>query len=77
MSESLIKYLQKQSPSIRKKLAQATRNIQKNDLKLLDIKKLRGVPNGYRCRVGKFRIVFERKNDFVRLVSIDTRGDAY
>ncbi|MEK7577963.1 MAG: type II toxin-antitoxin system RelE/ParE family toxin [Patescibacteria group bacterium] len=45
-----------------------------------DVKKLRGdVPNAYRLRIGKWRVLF-RKNDDDRtldIVIIDKRGDIY
>ena len=77
MSEAWIKYIEKQSPKVRIKLAEATEKIRDLDLESLDIKKLKGSKTVYRCRVGKFRIIFEMKGEFVRLLGIDNRGNSY
>lgn len=45
-----------------------------------DIKKLRGdVPNAYRLRIGKWRVLFLRNDDnrTIDIVIIDKRGDIY
>lgn len=45
-----------------------------------DIQKLRGdVPNAYRLRVGKWRVLFLRHDDnrTIDIVVIDKRGDVY
>ena len=77
MSESWAKYIAKQSPEVRAKLARAAEKIRDLDLENLDIKKLKGAKTLYRCRVGKFRIIFEMKGDFVKLIGIDNRGNSY
>jgi len=42
-----------------------------------DIKKLRGIKNGYRLRVGKVRILFEQDGNKRYILTIDNRGDVY
>lgn len=45
-----------------------------------DIQKLRGdVPNAYRLRIGKWRVLFLRNDDnrTIDIVIIDKRGDIY
>ncbi|MDR0311826.1 MAG: type II toxin-antitoxin system RelE/ParE family toxin [Acidobacteriota bacterium] len=42
-----------------------------------DVRKLKGIENGYRLRVGNVRVLFERDGGGVRVVRIDSRGDVY
>jgi mRNA interferase RelE/StbE len=44
-----------------------------------DIKKLKGqlVKNTYRLRVGRYRVIYVREDDQVRILDIDARGDIY
>ena len=42
-----------------------------------DVKKLRGIENGYRLRVGRVRVLFEKTGEKVTVVKIDNRGDVY
>lgn len=72
-----IKFLQKLPKSLREKLILVVQRIAKNDLKNLDIKPL--VANGdfYRCRVGKIRIIFEKRKEENIIHDIGFRGDIY
>jgi len=65
-------YLVKQS---KKQVARINRAI--NALPLGDVKKLKGIENGYRLRVGGVRVLFEKDGDKINVVKIDNRGDAY
>lgn len=44
-----------------------------------DIKKLKGVDEHYRLRVGTFRIIYTTNLDeyIVKVITIDNRGDIY
>lgn len=42
-----------------------------------DIKKLQGVENGYRLRVGDLRVLFTPENDIIFIDNIIPRGQAY
>jgi mRNA interferase RelE/StbE len=46
--------------------------------RVLDVKKLRD-RSGYRMRVGRFRIIFDRndKESIIRILAIRSRGDVY
>ena len=48
-----------------------------NALPAGDVKKLKGIENGYRLRVGGVRVLFEKDGDKVHVVKIDNRGDIY
>ena len=42
-----------------------------------DVKKLKGIENGYRLRIGGVRVLFEKVGDDVTVIKIDNRGDVY
>lgn len=44
-----------------------------------DINKLKGqfVKGAYRLRVGRYRIIYVREDDLIRILDIDARGDIY
>jgi mRNA interferase RelE/StbE len=48
-----------------------------NALPAGDVKKLKGIENGYRLRVGNVRILFEKDGSKIHVFKIDNRGDAY
>ena len=47
--------------------------------KALDIKKLKGLSNAYRLRIGSYRVIYEIKNTtlIITIVKIGSRGDIY
>jgi mRNA interferase RelE/StbE len=42
-----------------------------------DIKKLRGLGDAYRLRVGSVRILFEKQEESIHIIRVDNRGDVY
>ena len=42
-----------------------------------DIKKLQGIENGYRLRVGDLRVLFSIEDDTIYIDNIIPRGQAY
>lgn len=42
-----------------------------------DIKKMRGIENLYRLRVGDYRILFSPEYDIIKIEKIGSRGDVY
>jgi len=48
-----------------------------NALPAGDVKKLCGIPNGYRLRIGDVRILFKRDGEQINVIKIDNRGDVY
>jgi mRNA interferase RelE/StbE len=65
-------YLNKQSKKQSQRIKQAITKLPSGD-----VKKLKGIENAYRLRVGDVRILFERNNNSVYVVKIDNRGDVY
>jgi len=49
--------------------------IKKNDLKDLDIKKLKKKNNIFRARKGKIRIIYYKKNDRTNILTIERRSE--
>ena len=71
-SKQAIGYLEKQTER------QSTRiRVSINNLPVGDVRKLKGIDNGYRLRIGSVRILFERYGGKVYIVKIDNRGDVY
>ncbi len=77
MTKKYLKYLARLPKQQRLKLALILENIGNLKLKSLDIKKLSGYENLFRCRTGKFRIVFEKGNCYGEIIEIETRGNSY
>jgi len=42
-----------------------------------DIKKLRGLTNGYRLRVGEYRVLFKLARELITITAVLPRGEAY
>lgn len=44
-----------------------------------DIQKMRGqtLKNVFRLRIGKYRVLYARETDAIRILDVDTRGDIY
>ncbi len=44
-----------------------------------DVKRLSGnhIPPIYRLRISKYRILFHRENETIKILKIDSRGDVY
>ena len=65
-------YLAKQTAKQSNRIRQAIK-----DLPIGDVKKLKGIKDGYRLRVGNVRILFEKNDNKITVIKIDNRGDAY
>ena len=71
-SKKAVKYIDSTDKSTKKRLKQAIENIPFGD-----IKKIKGINNGYRLRVGDLRILFSIENDIIYIDNIIPRGQAY
>lgn len=70
-SRQASKFLRKQDKETQKRIIEAI-----NKLPIGDIKKLQG-RNGYRLRVGSFRIIFDRDGNIIYVGEIENRGQIY
>ena len=71
-SKKAVKYINSTDNATKKRLKEAIEKIPFGD-----IKKLQGVKNGYRLRVGDLRILFSIESDTVYIDNILPRGQAY
>lgn len=71
-SKKAVKYINSSDKQTKKRLKEAIEKIP-----LGDIKKLKGVDDAYRRRVGDIRILFSMENDTVYIDNIISRGQAY
>lgn len=59
LSKQAAKFIEKQTPKLKKRIAQAFVKLQENPYRYdLDIRKLRHFENDYRLRIGKFRFLY-------------------
>ena len=72
LHKNAIKFMNKQNPIQRQRIAAAI-----NKLPNGDVKPLRDRRPEHRLRVGSYRIIFEYHDDFVYVLEIDNRGDIY
>lgn len=75
-SKQAYKYLKKQSEQDYKRILNEINKLPNNHNK---IRKLSGIPNLYRLRVGDFRVLFTPKleHDTIEIEKILPRGDVY
>lgn len=70
-SKQAVKFLKKQDMTTRKRIINAI-----NLLPSGDVKKLQG-RQGYRLRVGDYRIIFDKSGNILYIEKIDSRGQVY
>jgi mRNA-degrading endonuclease RelE of RelBE toxin-antitoxin system len=75
LSKTSFKYLSKLEKEIRSNIVSAIERLPYKG----DIQKMRGQshPKTFRLRVGKYRVLYVRETDAIRILDIDTRGDIY
>lgn len=70
-SRQAIKFLLKQPKFVRKRIVSAIETLPRGD-----VRKLSGM-DGYRLRVGDFRVIFTRDGQIIEIIKIDNRGQVY
>lgn len=70
-SKQAMKFLKKQDVPTKKRIVDAI-----NNLPAGDVIKLQGT-DGYRLRVGDFRIIFDKTGNVLYIEKIDNRGQIY
>ncbi len=70
-SKQAVKFLKKQDKITQKRIIEAV-----NALPAGDVLKLQN-RDGYRLRVGSFRIIFDRMGNVIRIEEINNRGQIY
>ena len=71
-SKKAVKYINSVDKPMKKRLRESIEKIPFGD-----IKKLQGIENGYRLRVGDLRILFSIEDDTIYIDNIIPRGQAY
>lgn len=71
-SKKTVKYINTVDKTTKKRLREAIEKIP-----LGDIKKIQGIENGYRLRVGDLRVLFSIEDDTIYIDNIIPRGQAY
>ena len=74
--DKIVKALQKLLPKDRKLIKEILLLIKSNSLSSLDLKKLKNCDNIFRVRVGKLRIIFQKKdNGEYFILTVEKRSD--
>ena len=71
-SKKAVKYVNSVDKLAKKRLREAIEKIPFGD-----IKKLQGIENGYRLRVGNLRVLFSIEDDTIYIDNIIPRGQSY
>ncbi len=70
-SKQAQKFLDRQTEENRERIISAIENLPAGD-----VRKLAG-REGYRLRVGSYRVIFDREGHVIYIMRIDNRGDVY
>lgn len=70
-SKQAIKFLKKQPVSVSQRIRNAIHALPSGDVKKLKNR------NGYRLRVGTYRVIFDRDGNVLMIEKIDNRGQVY
>ncbi len=74
-SRTSIKYLQKLERDVVRKIIEGIEKLPlEGDINKLKAKKARNI---FRLRIGKFRVIYLFEKEAIKIIKIDTRGDAY
>jgi len=79
VSKQAERFLDRHSEAFAYKFERAFMQICENPFRAtgLDIKKLKGLKQDFRLRIGQYRMLYTTVNDIVYVYRIDTRGDVY
>ena len=77
-AKRVIKFLEKH-PDLVRRFHKSLKLLQHWDIGTLDLKKLKGIDEHYRLRIGKYRFLFEKQDTEIVLYfyDADSRGDIY
>lgn len=70
-SKQAEKFLRKQNQATRNRIIDAIHNLPSGD-----VKKLQGI-NGYRLRIGDYRVIFDKSGNIIYIEKINNRGQIY
>lgn len=75
--KNYLKFLKRLPKDLRSKVIETVFLIASGDLANLDIKKMSDEHDLYRCRIGKIRILFQKRDAEYFILDIGFRGDVY
>ena len=73
--DKILKALSKFNPKEQEKIKNILVKINKNQVSVLDMKKLKGRDDIYRVRSGRIRIIYRQKDGAIKLLAIERRSD--
>ena len=73
--DKLAKLLKKLSVKERERLEETLMLLVSGDVSSLDIKKLKGVDDVYRVRIGALRVIFQKQNKEIRILEVSRRDE--
>jgi mRNA interferase RelE/StbE len=78
--DKISKFIKKIDPKDANKIADVLERLVDNDLKNLDIKKLKGSKDIFRIRFGKYRIIYTKKDketedDEIKILEVSQRNE--
>jgi len=78
MPDRIAKFIESLNAKPRKQLKKKLENLKKSPYSMQGVKKLEGMENLYRLRMGKIRIIYKiTQEDNIEVVDIDYRGNIY
>ena len=72
--DEIKKALNKLSSEEKNKVKEILLQLGKDNFQNLDTKKLRGRDNIFRVRKGNIRIIFSKKNNLIKILTVERRG---
>ncbi len=79
-SKQVVKFVNSRTPKERQRIAMALEILQNDPFRNhLDIKKMKGLENSYRLRIGDYRFLYEiiEEQILIFVYKADNRGDVY
>lgn len=78
LNKQAIKFLKRQEKAFQLRVYEALKGL-KEKPPIGDIKKLKGIDNMYRLRIGTYRIIFtvDFQKETINILAINNRGDIY
>jgi len=73
--DKITKFLNKLSSKEKEAVANIIARVLAHDLSRLDVKKLKGEENMFRVRKGSVRIIFQKQEDKIFILSVERRND--
>ncbi len=70
-SKSALRFLKKTDYSTKKRIIDAIERLPGGD-----VKKLKGI-NGYRMRIGQYRVIYDQYGNVIDIIDIGNRGEIY